>query len=103
MGIVVLGTPGKATRIADASTDAAYQAMREARGAEPLQIPERRALARSRGDLFGPPAVLPHPATIVVATTAPVVPAVPIAPQMPYRFAGRLIMGSEKEMVRPSA
>jgi hypothetical protein len=58
-----------------------------------LQLPERRGLAKARGELFGAPPAPPKAApTVVVATT-------PVAPPVPYRFAGKVRKGAEEEVL----
>jgi hypothetical protein len=59
-----------------------------------LQLPDGRALGRARGELFGAPAAPPKPA----AAPQIVAPA-PVAPPLPYRFAGRVLKGSEEEVL----
>ena len=61
---------------------------------EGLQVPERRALGKVRGELFGAP---PAPAQPVAS--APSAPAVAVAPPVPYRFAGRVRKGAEEEFL----
>ncbi|HJT61855.1 MAG TPA: hypothetical protein VJ797_09260, partial [Burkholderiales bacterium] len=52
---------------------------------EGLKVPERRALGKVRGELFGAPPPPPQP-----VASAPSAPAVAVAPPVPYRFAGRV-------------
>jgi hypothetical protein len=59
-------------------------------------LPEHRGLARTRGELFGAPP--PPPAPEKKAQPAPVA-AAPVAPPMPYRFAGKVLKGSEQEVL----
>jgi hypothetical protein len=61
---------------------------------EGLKVPERRALGKVRGELFGAP---PAPQQPVAA--APSAPAVAVAPPVPYRFAGRVRKGAEEEFL----
>jgi hypothetical protein len=62
---------------------------------EGLKVPERRALGKVRGELFGaPPAPPPQP-----VAAAPSAPAVAVAPPVPYRFAGRVRKGAEEEFL----
>jgi hypothetical protein len=64
------------------------------KASEGLQVPERRALGKVRGELFGAPPAPPQP---VVA--APSAPAVAVAPPVPYRFAGRVRKGADEEFL----
>ena len=67
--------------------------------AERLELPERRGLSRTPGELFGaPPAPAPAPVT-KKAPPAPVVVSAPVAPPVPYRFAGKDRKGSEEEVL----
>lgn len=61
---------------------------------EGLQVPERRALGKVRGELFGAPPAPPQP-----VAAAPSAPAVAVAPPVPYRFAGRVRKGAEEEFL----
>ena len=61
---------------------------------EGLQVPERRALGKVRGELFGAPPAPPQP-----VASAPSAPAVAVAPPVPYRFAGRVRKGAEEEFL----
>lgn len=61
---------------------------------EGLQVPERRALGKVRGELFGAPPPPPQP-----VAAAPSAPAVVVAPPVPYRFAGRVRKGAEEEFL----
>ena len=65
--------------------------------AERLELPERRGLSRTPGELFGAP---PAPAPVTKkAPPAPVVVSAPVAPPVPYRFAGKVRKGSEEEVL----
>ena len=64
------------------------------KASEGLQVPERRALGKVRGELFGAPPAPPQPVVAV-----PSAPAVAVAPPMPYRFAGRVRKGAEEEFL----
>ena len=97
-GWLLLDTPDKAVGVAGSSSVRAVPDNVQRAGlAEPLQLPERRTLVRPQGELFGAPPAPPQPS--VVVAPAPVAPAVPIAPPMPYRFAGRFVMGGEEEIL----
>lgn len=61
---------------------------------EGLNVPERRALGKVRGELFGAPPAPPQP-----VASAPSAPAVAVAPPVPYRFAGRVRKGAEEEFL----
>jgi hypothetical protein len=61
-----------------------------------LVVPEKRGLAKARGELFGAPPAPPPPKPVVAATPAPVV---AVAPPLPYRFAGRVRKGTEEEFL----
>ena len=61
---------------------------------EGLKVPERRALGKVRGELFGAPPAPPQP-----VAAAPSAPAVAVAPPAPYRFAGRVRKGAEEEFL----
>ena len=66
------------------------------KASEGLQVPERRALGKVRGELFGAPPAPPAPQP---AASAPGAPAVAVAPPVPYRFAGRVRKGAEEEFL----
>ena len=61
-----------------------------------LQVPEKRSLGKTRGELFGAPPPPPAPPPVVAVTPAPVV---AVAPPLPYRFAGRVRKGAEEEFL----
>ena len=61
---------------------------------EGLKVPERRALGKVRGELFGAPPAPPQP-----VAAAPSAPAVAVAPPVPYRFAGRVRKGAAEEFL----
>lgn len=61
---------------------------------EGLNVPERSALGKVRGELFGAPPPPPQP-----VAAAPSAPAVVVAPPVPYRFAGRVRKGTEEEFL----
>lgn len=92
VGFLLLDKPATAPEPATARSDSA--ALPRTTSSESLQLPDRRALARARGELFGaPPPPPPQAAPAVVATPAPV------APPVPYRFAGKVLKGSEEEVL----
>jgi hypothetical protein len=62
--------------------------------ADPLQFPDRRALERSRGELFNAPPPPPRP-----KAAEPPPPAPAVAPPVPYRFAGKVLRGREAEVL----
>jgi Cohesin domain len=62
--------------------------------ADPLQLPDQRSLARSRGELFSAPPPPPPPKPAEPPAPAPVV-----APPVPYRFAGKVLKGGEEEIL----
>jgi hypothetical protein len=63
---------------------------------ERLELPERRGLSPTQGELFrapappAPAAKKPQPAPVAAA---------PVAPPVPYRFAGKVRKGSEEEVL----
>jgi hypothetical protein len=72
---------------------AAGETLRNAPSDNSLQLPDRRGLARARGELFGAPPAPPKAApAVVVAPT-------PVAPPVPYRFAGKVRKGGEEEVL----
>lgn len=94
VGFLLLDKPATAPGPAAAGSDSAVPP-RPGSG-ESLQLPDRRALARSRGELFGAP---PPPPPLRRAAPAAVATPVPVAPPVPYRFAGRVLKGSEEEVL----
>jgi Cohesin domain len=64
--------------------------------AERLELPERRGLARTQGELFRTP---PPPKPVVKKPQPAPVAAAPVAPPVPYRFAGKVLKGSEEEIL----
>jgi hypothetical protein len=91
VGFLLLDKPATAPQVAIEKSDGTAP---RTSSTEPLQLPERRGLARARGELFGAPPPPPQPAAPNV-TAAPV----PVAPPVPYRFAGRVVKGSEEEIL----
>jgi hypothetical protein len=72
---------------------AVSEAPRHASSDSSLQLPDRRGLARARGELFGAPPAPPKAVPVVAAAPTPV------APPVPYRFAGKVRKGSEEEVL----
>ena len=67
--------------------------------AERLDLPERRGLSRTQGELFAaPPPPAPKPVAKKAQPAAPVA-AAPVAPPVPYRFAGKVVTGTEEEIL----
>jgi Cohesin domain len=84
-----------ATKGAPREAAAASSVTASGKGAEGLQVPERRSLGQVRGELFGAPPPPPQAAKTGAASA----PAVQVAPPMPYRFAGRVRKGAEEEFL----
>jgi hypothetical protein len=63
---------------------------------ERLELPERRGLSPTQGELFRAP---PPPAPAVKKPPPAPVAAAPVAPPLPYRFAGKVRKGSEEEVL----
>jgi hypothetical protein len=94
VGFLLLDRPATAPEVvASVKTEGAAP---PAAAADPLQLPDQRALARSRGELFGAPPPPPRPKAPVVAEAPP---PPPVAPPVPYRFAGRVLRGGEEEVL----
>jgi len=91
VGLLLLDKPAKTPEVAIAKTDGAPA---RTGTAEPLKLPERERLAGTRGGLFGAPPPPPRP-----AAPAPAAAPVPVAPPVPYRFAGKVLKGSEVEVL----
>lgn len=89
-GLVLLERPGTQGTVAALPTAAAPQS----RSADSLDLPERRTLGRARGELFAAPPPAPQP-----KAAAPAPAAAPVAPPVPYRFAGKILRGSEEEVL----
>ena len=93
VGFLLLDKPATAPEVvAGAKTDGAAP---RTNSAEPLQLPDQRELARSRGELFGTPPPPPQPKAPAAAEAPPP----PVAPPVPYRFAGRVLRGGEEEVL----
>ena len=97
VGYPLLDEPATSAGMALAQTERAQtRAAAKANAAERLELPERRGLTRTQGELFGTPP--PKPITKKAQPPAPVA-AAPVAPQVPYRFAGKVRKGSEEEVL----
>jgi hypothetical protein len=97
VGYLLLDQPAKSPGLAVAQGEPAEpRAATKAAPPERLELPERRGLARTRSELFGAPP--PPPAPVKKAQPAPVA-AAPVAPPVPYRFAGKVLKGSEQEVL----
>jgi cohesin domain-containing protein len=90
VGFLLLDKPARTPEAAAVKSDGTAQ---RANSTDGLQVPGGRGLARARGELFGAPPPPPQAAPTVVAA------AVAVAPPMPYRFAGRVLRGSEEEVL----
>jgi Cohesin domain len=64
--------------------------------AERLELLEGRGLSRTQGELFRAP---PPPARAAKKSQPAPVAAPPVAPPVPYRFAGKILKGSEEEVL----
>lgn len=92
VAFLVLDKPEKAGGVVTAARDAAPPAgATRPNSPESLQLPERRGLARARGELFAAPPPAPAPAAVVAPA--------PVAPPLPYRFAGVVLRGAESEVL----
>ena len=99
VGYPLLDEPATTAGMALAQTERAEtRAAAKANAAERLELPERRGLSRTQGELFGAPPPPPKPITKKAQLPAPVA-AAPVAPQVPYRFAGKVRKGSEEEVL----
>lgn len=97
VGYPLLDESATSAGLAFAQTERAEtRAAAKANAAERLELPERRGLTRTQGELFGTPP--PKPITKKAQPPAPVT-AAPVAPQVPYRFAGKVRKGSEEEVL----
>ena len=90
VGFLLLDKPATTPQVAIEKSDGAAP---RTTSAERLQLPDRGGLGRARGELFGAPPPPPQQATPKAA--APV----PVAPPVPYRFAGKVLKGSEEEIL----
>jgi hypothetical protein len=90
VGFLLLDKPARTPEAAAVKSDGTAP---RANSTDGLQVPGGRGLARARGELFGAPPPPPQAAPTIAA--APV----PVAPPMPYRFAGRVLKGSEEEVL----
>lgn len=93
VGFLLLDRPSSAP---DSPAAKAAGAAPQAGPTESLDVPGRRGLARARGELFAAPPPPPQAqvARASVGATAPLAP-----PPVPYRFAGRVLKGSEEEVL----
>jgi Cohesin domain len=97
VGYPLLDEPATRGGLALAQTSAEARAATKASPPERLELPERRGLSRTQGELFGAP---PPPAPVAKkAPPAPVVAPAPVAPPVPYRYAGKVRKGSEEEVL----
>jgi hypothetical protein len=83
----------QASAPASARDDAPRSAQQAASSSGGLTVPDRTGLNRSRGELFGTPPAPPPPRNVTIAPEAPV------APPMPYRFAGKVRLGDEEQVL----
>lgn len=90
VGYLVLDRPASAPQVAAAHPDRTTARPATAE----LELPARRALSRSRGELFGA-----LPVTVQKAPAVVDAPPAPVAPPVPYRFAGRVLKGAEEEVL----
>jgi Cohesin domain len=94
VGYLVLDKPATTVpEVAIAKTDGSSPP--KGASVDPLQFPDRRALERSRGELFNAPPPPPRPK----AATEPPPPPPEVAPPVPYRFAGKVLRGSQEEVL----
>ena len=99
VGYPLLDESATSAGLAFAQTERAEtRAAAKANAAERLELPERRGLTRTQGELFGAPPPPPKPITKKAQPPAPVA-AAPVAPPVPYRFAGKVRKGSEEEVL----
>jgi hypothetical protein len=94
VGVLLFDKPAKKPEAVAAKGDGVPPRAGSTGSAENLQLPDRQGLARARGELFGSP---PPPAP--KKAPAPVAEPAPVAPPVPYRFAGRVLRGSEEEVL----
>jgi Cohesin domain len=98
VGYLLLDQPARQPGLAFAQNPSADSRAAKAVPAERLDLPERRGLSRTQGELFAaPPPPAPKPVAKKAQQPAPVA-AAPVAPPVPYRFAGKIITGSEEEV-----
>ena len=95
VGYLMLDQPATKPGLAVAQSE---RPAAKAAPAERLDLPERRGLSRTQGELFAAP---PPPAPKLVAKQQPPAPvaAAPVAPPVPYRFAGKVVTGTEEEIL----
>jgi hypothetical protein len=92
VAFLLLDNPQEAPGVANVPS-AVGESPRSVSSDNSLQFPERRGLAKARGELFGSPPPPPKAAPVVVAAPTPV------APPVPYRFAGKVRKGAEEEVL----
>jgi Cohesin domain len=93
VGFLLLDKPAKVPELAIANADST--ASRSApTAASSLELPDRRGLERSRGELFNAPPPPPRPKAAEPPAPAPIV-----APPVPYRFAGKVRRGAQEEVL----
>jgi hypothetical protein len=95
VGVLLFHKPAQNPEAVIAITDRAPPRSGATGAAENLQLPDRQGLARARGELFGSPPPPPAPKP----KQAPVAEPAPVAPPVPYRFAGKVLRGSEEEVL----
>jgi Cohesin domain len=95
---VLLDEPARQPGLALAQSPNTESRAPKAPPAERLDLPDRRGLSGAQGELFAAPPP-PAPKSVAKKAQPPApVPAAPVAPPMPYRFAGKIINGSEQEL-----
>jgi hypothetical protein len=94
VGYLLLDEPATQPGLAVAQNPSPEARAAKAAPAERLDLPERRGLARTRGELFGAP---PAPVPVAKKPQPAPVAAAPVAPPVPYRFVGKVRKGSEEE------
>jgi hypothetical protein len=96
VGYLMLDQPATKPGLAVAQSE---RPAAKAAPAERLDLPERRGLSRTQGELFAaPPPPAPKPVAKKAQPPAPVA-AAPVAPPVPYRFAGKVVTGTEEEIL----
>ena len=92
VGFLLVDRPAKTPELAAAKGAGAAP---QQESPDSLQLPDRSGLTRSRGELFNAP---PPPKQVQQAPSTVEAPA-PVAPPVPYRFAGKVLRGSEEEVL----
>ena len=96
VGYLMLDQPATKPGLAIAQSE---RPAAKAAPAERLDLPEHRGLSRTQGELFAaPPPPAPKPVAKKAQQPAPVA-AAPVAPPLPYRFAGKVVTGSEEDIL----